>query len=129
MNKVKQIIVILIFVGLTAFNISGTFELNNPSMKINEEDVNIKQVGDMVIYTISLCSSNNLKSFSVSPSVSGLNTDSQLKYVFNGTTKHATINYFYAVPKNYKELKKIKFNFELQDSRSVVVREKEVLFN
>lgn len=122
--KYNSLILLLIFVGLTAFNISDTFEMSNPSVKIISEESDITKAGDVIIFSVKLCSADNLKSFSIIPSIKGENDDSELKYIFNGNTKHATVNYYYVVPQNYKEYNNLKFEFSLQDSKKKVVENK-----
>ncbi len=125
--KFSWLILCIVFVVLSAFNYSDAFELNNPSVKIISEEINTDSPGDVIVFSVRLCSTNNLQSFTVTPDIPGLNDDFELNYDFSENIKQATVNYFYAVPKNVKELKKIKFKFVLQDSNNNITKVKEIL--
>lgn len=124
--KLKYLSIAIIFVILTAFNISNTYELAKTTINITVEEANINKAGDMVIFSVSLYSSDNLQSLSITPSNIGLNEDSMLKYTFNNSTKYATINYFYVVPANYKDLSEISFNFKLESGNKMIEKTKRI---
>lgn len=124
--RFSWLILCIIFVILSAFNYSDSFELQNPSVKIISEEINYSP-GEVIFFSVRLCSTNNLQNFKVIPDTPGLNEDFELDYDFKGNIKQATVNYFYAIPKNVKDLKKIKFKFILQDSNNNITKEKEVL--
>ncbi len=101
--------------------------MNNPSVKIIYEKFETnKRSGDIIVFSVKLCSSNYLQTFSILPDIPGLNEDSELKYIFNGKSKQATVNYFYIVPKNIDNIKKISFEFVLQDSNNKIIKEKNI---
>ena len=124
--KFSNLVILIIFVSLSAFKINDTFEMNNPSVKIISEEIDIKQAGDIIVFSVKLCSADNLKIFSITPSLKGQNEDSELKYIFNSNTKHATINYYYVVPENFKDNEELQFSFYLEDSSKKVVVEKNI---
>jgi hypothetical protein len=122
--KYNSLVILFVFVGLSAFNISDTFEMSNPSVKIVSEETKITKAGDIIIYSVKLCSADNLKTFSIKPSVMGDNEDSYLEYIFDKNSKHATVNYYYVVPENYKDFENLTFQFILQDSKRKIVETK-----
>lgn len=100
--------------------------MNNPSVKITVEENSVTKAGDVIVFSVKLCSADNLKTFSIVPDLKGQNEDSELRYIFNSNTKYATVNYYYVVPENYTEVDELKFSFKLQDSNKKVVIEKNV---
>ena len=124
--KLNWLVIIIFFVILSAFNIKSTFEFSNSSVRILSEEVNVSKKGDVIVFSLSLSSANNLQSFSVTPDIVGLNPDSELKYTFNNSTKQATVNYFYAIPENLDKNQEITFKFTLQDSKKTYISEKNV---
>ena len=126
--KISWLIILISFIGLTAFNLNDTFDGNNPSVKIDfESEQNSFSKGDIVRISIRLCSAENLESFSVEPDFLG-NENSSLKYSFNNNTKQASINYFYTVPENIKN-KKISFTFILKDNNNITEKTKSIKIN
>ena len=115
--KYKAVIILIVFVGVSAFNITKTFEFNNPSVKIEYINGEKLSKGDVAVFSIKLCSVENLKSFKVIPEIPGQNEDSELFFDFDENTKQATLNYIYIVPELLKE--KMSFTFILKDKKSV----------
>lgn len=122
--KFNWLIIIIFFVIVSAFSFSGTFEMNNPSVKIISEKPDIYNSGDIIVFSVKLCSSDNLQSFLIIPDIPGSNEDSELRYTFNENSKQATVNYFYVVPQNINVVKKISFKFILQDANNNIVKKR-----
>jgi len=120
--KLRVIILLILFIGASGFNIIKTFELNNPSLKIVLEDCKNNKAGDMIIYSVRLCSVDNLKTFSISPNIKGENEDSFVKFEFDENTKQAVLNYYYIIPKIKN--KQIVLNFTLTDNKSTIKEQK-----
>ena len=114
--NIRALLVFFVFIGLTAFNLSETYIDNSPSIKIvsgeNYDENNF-------VFSIKLCSDENLINFSVTPEIIGENDDAAFNYDFADNTKSAVINYFYVVPLKFKALDKIKIDFILTDNKSV----------
>jgi cytochrome c-type biogenesis protein CcmE len=124
--KLNGLAIIISFVSLTAFNLINTFDFNNPSIKIVSEKKTESKPGETIVYSLMLCSPENLVNFSVTPSIKGSNDDSELKFDFDENTKQASLNYFYVVPDNVQEKKQIEINFLLRDKKSETLK-KEII--
>ncbi|MEA2042647.1 MAG: hypothetical protein U9N85_08865 [Bacteroidota bacterium] len=119
--KISWLILIVLFFGLTAFNLNVTFDGNNPSVKVDIYTIsNPLAEEDVIRFSIRLCSADNLENFSIVPFVQDKN-NSALHYSFNHNVKQASINYFYTVSKNTTQ-KKIKFSFILEDNNNSTKR-------
>jgi len=111
--KISKFVIISLFIGLTGFSISSTFDFNNPSVTIISENIEESDAGKVIVISINLCSSANLERFSITPSIKGLNEDSELEYVFNSVTKQALVNYYYSVP---SDVSKVNFIMTITDT-------------
>jgi hypothetical protein len=124
--KTNIAVIIFLFIILSAFSLNNTFNINAPSMKIDTRDV-IYEAGEIVYFTINICSSDYLEYFEVSPDIIGCNNDSKVNLNFNNETKAATINYFYVIPENLKDVNKINISFIIRDKQNERILEKEIL--
>lgn len=124
--RISKLVIIVFFVGLTGFNLSSTFDFRNPSITVSSEIIEETSQGKILILSLSLCSSDNLESFSIQPDVEGLNQDSELQYVFNNTTKQASVNYYFSAPDN---LDKVNLTMKLKDAAKESTKIKEVRIN
>ncbi len=111
--KISKFVIISLFIGLTGFSISSTFDFNNPSVTIISENIEESDAGKVIVISINLCSSANLERFSITPNIKGLNEDSELEYVFNSVTKQALVNYYYSVP---SDVSKVNFIMTITDT-------------
>jgi len=126
--RTNVLIISLLFITLSAFTLQNSFNINAPSMKI-ESKIGAFKPGDVVYYTINICSSDFLEYFEVSPDIIGSNNDSKVNFNFNQDTKVATINYFYVIPENIKDIEKINISFIIRDRNKERVIEKEIFIN
>ncbi len=124
--KISKISILFIMLALTGFNVSSSFDFNNPSVTVSSEKVEETEKGKVVILSLSLCSSANLESFQITPDKPGLNADSELKYVFNTITKQASVNYYFSVPENVTE---VSFTMTLNDTDRKTIKIREVVIN
>lgn len=109
--------ILLLFILLSAFTFNSPLNLDAPSMKIETKDKYYKP-GEIVYYTINLCSSEYLEYFEVLPEIVGCNKDSKVNLCFDRESKVATINYFYVIPENLKDVEEINISFIIRDKRS-----------
>jgi len=121
--KINKLVILIIFIGLTGFNLSSTFDFNNPSITISSESIEETGTGTVVVFSVSLCSSESLEKFKITPTVKGLNSDSDLTYIFNRSTKQASVNYYYSVPEGTKD---IGFTLELKDAVNETIVKKSI---
>lgn len=126
--KISWLIILILFLALSAFNISSTFDGNNPSVKISMEDGEREyRAGEIIRFSIRICSADNLESFVINPEL--LNDEnSNLKYSFNSNTKQASINYFYTVPKDISG-RDIRFSFKLKDNSNEINKVMQIRIN
>lgn len=127
--KTKVLIIIVAFVSLTAFNLSNTFDFNNPSIKIIGDKTEKIGAGQMVVFSVMLCSHDNLVNFSVHPNIIGVNSDSLINFDFDKNTKQASLNYYYIVPENLKKNQKIEIVFQLKDSKTKTIKNQIIQLN
>lgn len=118
--KINRLIILILFVGLTGFNLGTTFDFHSPSITVSDQVIEQTNTGKVVILSLSLCSSENLESFSIKPDKAGLNNDSDLEFIFNNNSKQASVNYYYSVPEDVKELK---LNLSLKDAAELTKRQ------
>ncbi len=121
--KINKLIIIVLFIGLSGFNLSTAFDFRNPSVTIRSESIEETNTGKVIVFSVSLCSSENLESFKITPDVAGVNSDSNLQYIFNGSTRQASVNYYFSVP---EDLETVNFTLELKDAQKKTVKQKSV---
>lgn len=117
--KINWIILIISFLGLSAFNFITTFDGNNPSVKIRTQitdDTN--DSSEIIKFTVEICSAENLESFQIFPKFSEANESADLQYRFASNTKQASVVYYYTVPKNTTQVE-LSFKFMLEDKAGV----------
>ncbi len=123
--KTKWLIILILFIGLSAFNFMDTFDSNNPSVKIFIEDGDRSyKSGETIRFSIKVCSAYNLKTFMVNSDHEN-DKNSKLLYRFDHNTKQALINYFYTVPADM-QTKNIQFKFKLRDNNKETEKMKKV---
>jgi hypothetical protein len=127
--KTNVLIILIGFVSLTAFNLAGTFDLNNPSIKIIVDKHGEVKKGETIVFSVMLCSPNSLVNFSIKPNILGSNPDSQINFDFDENTKQASLNYFFIVPDNLKGKKNLEFEFHLKDINSETVKKEVIVIN
>jgi hypothetical protein len=116
--RINWIILLTLFLGLTAFNLTTTFEPGNPSVKVStEKDFISQQSGDIIKFSVEICSAENLESFNIEPDFLG-EENTALKYHFNSNTKQASVIYFYTIPTG-SEKREINFTFSLEDNSGI----------
>jgi len=123
--KLNILIISLFFIILSAFTFQNSFNINAPSIKI-ETNNNVYKSGEIVYFTINICSSEYLEYFEVTPEIIGSNNDSKVNFNFNQETKAATINYFYVIPENLRDIEKINISFIIRDKNKERTVEKEI---
>lgn len=123
--KIKLVVILLLFIVLCAFSLNNSLEVNAPTMKIDMTD-KIYQPGDIVYYTINICSVDYLDYFEVTPEILGCNNDSHVNFNFENETKAATINYFYVIPENLKDVENIEISFLIRDGNNEKILKKEI---
>jgi hypothetical protein len=116
--RINWIILLIAFLGLTAFNLTTTFDSGNPSVKVSADQNFIsQQSGDIIKFTVEICSAENLESFKIEPDFLG-EENTALKYHFNSNSKQASVIYFYTIPTDFDK-REINFSFSLEDNSGI----------
>ena len=124
--KTKWLLLLIITIVFSLFNYSGTIKFQTPSIQIHRTGKNFMP-GEIVFYSVNINSNEYLKNLRIVPSIDGDNKDANYNYKFNVNTKQATINYFYAIPKELKkDTKIINLKFILTDKNKTKVVTKQI---
>jgi len=121
--KIKWLLLLIFFVTISAFNLKSSLDFNSLSINI-ENNNKIYKPNDVVFYTINICSNENIENFEVVPEIIGKNQDSKVDYNFNFKTKTVTINYFYVIPDDLKNVTSIKIFFSVKNKSKEKIIEK-----
>ena len=123
----KWLLLLIISAVFSAFNYSGTIKFQTPSIQIHQTGNNF-QSGEIVFYSININSNEYLKNLKIEPSIAGENKDANYNFNFKVNTKQASINYFYAIPKELKEeTKTIQLKFILSDETKTKTVTKQII--
>lgn len=121
--KSNWLIILLIIVAGSTINLGSTLKYGNPSIEFVQNNEFGGKNGDVFIYSIKLRSNEKLLNFNVSPSVKGLNSDSEFNYLFEEEIHQAIVNYFYVLPEGVNS-GDVVLTFTLTDSKESNVKTK-----
>lgn len=114
--KSNWLILLLIIVAGNTINLGTSLKFGNPSIEFAKSEDYPGKNADVYIYSIKLRSNEKLLKFEVTPSIKGVNVDSEINYIFDENTHQAMLNYFYVLPPGV-ESDEIILTFKLTDSK------------
>ena len=123
--KTKWFLMLSLSVIFSAFNYSEPLNFHTLTIQILATKDNYN-AGEIVFFTININSNEYIEKFEIEPSIKGANDDAIKKFNFDIDTKQATINYFYAIPKDIKKNKTIIFTFNITDKATTETIEKQI---
>lgn len=118
--KLNWIVVIFVFVLVTAFNLSDKLGFNSPSVKIESKTIMNTKSGKVICYTINVFSSKDLNSLIIEPGYKK-DANSHTNFVFESHVRKATISYYYELPEKYSD-EDIKMTFKLKDKEQTITK-------